>query len=426
MLGEIKSFLVRFSLFRWVQYKWTVIRYFRAHALLLNKVRQSGRASICFLVSSLPMWRLQDFYELLAKDSRFSLQIILLPFQTYAPKERDRCMRELKQFFDKRNCPYEMFDSPSIQNQWKERRPDIIFYQQLYSTIYPEPFEIDLNLDKLICFIPYSLMTCRGDWVYNTKHTNVAWKLFYPTRMHLDFARRHSFNRAGNVSVVGEPNAVKYLSSAYAFPWKPQSEGRPKRVIWAPHFSISETGYLHRASFLWMAELMKEIVRQYEGRIQFVLKPHPRLVSSLYSHPDWGEEKTNRYFDWWNSAPNAQVETGQYIDLFMTSDAMIHDCGSFTAEYLYTNKPVLFVSNDFKGAYSSLDYFGTKCMDLHYKGGSEEDVFSFLDKVVLGEDDPLAAERRRFYDDILVNEASREVGKNIYQIMTQELFSTDS
>ena len=105
---------------------------------------------------------------------------------------------------------------------------------------------------------------------------------------------------------------------------------------------------------------------------------------------------------------------------------MIHDCGSFTAEYLYTNKPVLFVSNDFKGAYSSLDYFGTKCMDLHYKGGSEEDVFSFLDKVVLGEDDPLAAERRRFYDDVLVNEASREVGKNIYHIITQELFSTGS
>ena len=222
--------------------------------------------------------------------------------------------------------------------------------------------------------------------------------------------------------VVGEPNAKKYLLSSYSYPWKSQKNEIVKRVIWSPHFSIIETGLLHRACFIWMAEPMKEIAKKYEGQIQFVLKPHPFLISSLYAHPNWGKERTDQYFDWWRENPNTQVETGAFIDLFMTSDALIHDCGSFTAEYLYTKKPVLFAAKDFSGIYTGLNYFGTRCLDLHYKAQSLEDVLSFLDNVVLGGNDSLNDSRQRFYQDILVNETAGDVGQNIYNDITQELF----
>lgn len=58
----------------------------------------------------------------------------------------------------------------------------------------------------------------------------------------------------------------------------------------------------------------------------------------------YGEKrKTDRYYSEWESLSNAQLETGKYVDLFMTSDAMIHDCGSFTIEYHYTLKPVMYL-----------------------------------------------------------------------------------
>ena len=53
--------------------------------------------------------------------------------------------------------------------------------------------------------------------------------------------------------------------------------------------------------------------------------------------------QNNKILSEWESLSNAQLETGKYVDLFMTSDAMIHDCGSFTIEYHYTLKPVMYL-----------------------------------------------------------------------------------
>ena len=48
------------------------------------------------------------------------------------------------------------------------------------------------------------------------------------------------------------------------------------------------------------------------------------------------------YFFKWESLPNARVhEDIDYYDLFATADAMITDCVSFRAEYLFANKPGL-------------------------------------------------------------------------------------
>ncbi len=396
------------------------------HNRLKRRIRKTGKANICFIVSSLPMWRLQDLYRLLSDDPRYNVSLLLVPFLTYTQDQSEKSIQELRVFFDKNNCRYQLYDADTLPSKWKKDKPDIIFYQQMYRTIYPDPIRIDSNLSRLICYLPYGLITLKGEWIYNTKYTNTAWKLFYPTKMHADFARNNSFNSAKNVVVVGDPNADKFFRSSYSFPWKKQANNNMKRVIWAPHFSILNSGPLHRASFLWMADIMLEIAKKYEGSIQFTLKPHPRLVSALYSHPDWGKEKTDLYFEQWANRPNCQIETGEYIDLFMTSDAMIHDCGSFTAEYLYTCKPVLFASNSIQSVYYTLDNFGTKCMDLHYKGESQNDIISFLDTVVLGGDDPLLKSRQAFLKEDIYNETSKDVGKNIYNYLTKELFGTDN
>lgn len=419
MFGKIKKSIIYFI--RSLYHLGLSIIYYPCHAIVKRKITKKRKANVCFIVSSLPMWRIQDLYDLLSEDPCFNTSILIAPFVNVDEAQRMESLHDLEEFFKSKKIDYQVYDPTSFHSFWKVTKPDIIFYQQLYSDIYPDLLSIDRHLDKLICYIPYGLITIKAEWIYNTRYTNLAWKLFFPTKMHFNYAREHSFNKAKNVVVVGEPNAKRYLEAQTLYPWKAQPGGTVKRVIWAPHYSITG-GYLHRSSFLWLAETMKDVAKQYENVIQFVFKPHPRLKSELYTHPDWGKEKTDLYFESWDEGANTQVETGEYIDLFMTSDAMIHDCGSFTAEYLYTKKPVLFVSYDINSVYSNLDYFGSECLRCHYIGSSKDDLMLFLNERVLRGNDPMKNERLKFYDEVLINETSGDVGKNIYRVLSDELF----
>ena len=57
----------------------------------------------------------------------------------------------------------------------------------------------------------------------------------------------------------------------------------------------------------------------------------------------WGKEKVEEYIEKINAIPNMEYqEGGEYFETFAKSSALIHDCGSFMAEYLYTKNPQCF------------------------------------------------------------------------------------
>lgn len=102
---------------------------------------------------------------------------------------------------------------------------------------------------------------------------------------------------------------------------------------------------MNYSTFLSIAEELLEFIKNTQLPVQMAFKPHPLLKSQLYNYSSWGKEKTDEYYAAWEFLPNAQLETNEYVDLFMTSDAMIHDCGSFTIEYHHTLKPVMYLVN---------------------------------------------------------------------------------
>ena len=111
--------------------------------------------------------------------------------------------------------------------------------------------------------------------------------------------------------------------------------------------------------------------------------------------------------------PNTTLVNGDYTDLFLTSSAMIHDCGTFTVEYLYLKKPVMFVGSE-KHA-DRLTKFGRMCFNQHYVGDSIEQIRSFLDNVVLNGQDPKQHERENFFTKYLLPPKNRTVAENIYE-----------
>ena len=394
----------------------------RAHRRYVAEMGRRRPVRVVFIAMSVAMWRYQHLYELLAADPRFDVHIVLSPSIDYAPEQRAHDEELMERYFAKRGIAVVPWtgDDHAV-NIRADFDPDLLFYPQPYEHLLLPEHDCTSFYDRLICYYPYAFWTSTGKWSYDFHFHNLAWRLYYSTTMHLAEAMKVATNHGRNVRVVGYPNADDFLLSDHTDVWKPQS-APCKRVVWAPHYSVTaEFGLPPRSNFLWMASLMLQLAEQYRDKLQLAFKPHPRLLTELYAHPEWGKSRADAYYKQWETGVNTQLETGEFIDLFMTSDAMIHDSGSFAVEYHYSRRPVMFVSNDMEPIMRTQSDFGKKVYELHYIGGDEVAVRHFVDDVVIAGNDPLLDEREEFFNRYLLPPGGNSVAQNTLDDIVESL-----
>lgn len=367
-------------------------------------IGKKDRIEVVFFAMNLAMWRYQGIYDLLSMDKRFNCHVVFtVAIDKKATWKSD--LEQMRDYFGSQGIQYVDFDENKgvgydVRGQIN---PDIVFYPQPYGNTYPAEHDFSVFKDKLMCYMPYSINVIKAsDWLYDLPFHNFAWKIYRPLSHDKVIASKVARNKGRNVVTSGYLNLERYLSEEVVDVWKNVNNGC-KRLIWAPHFTIetAESWLRGRGNFLWMSQMMLDIARQYKDRLQIAFKPHPRLKSELYRHPDWGKEKTDRYYQLWANMENTQLETGDFVDLFKTSDAMIHDCASFTAEYLYVNKPVAFTTRDENSILEGNSEFGRAALKQHYIVGNELEIRSFIENVVLGGEDSMAAGRTEFFETVL-------------------------
>jgi hypothetical protein len=408
-----------------LNYLWLHLWQYRAnerqHRRLVQQLRKAHRPlKVVFMAIDVAYWRYQHVYELMQNDSRFRPTIVLSPCIGHEHQEQE--MERLRQYFDARGISYVDYDFNAEPYCVREEiYPDIVFFPQPYEHLLCKAHDCLNFYDRLTCYMPYGFWISTGKLSYNMHFHNRAWRIYHCTGLHLKEAQRVATNHGRNVRIVGYANADDFLRPHHDDPWRPS--GNVKRIVWAPHFSIvsSSSTLPPRSNFLWMAELMVTLAKEYEGRIQIAFKPHPALLTQLYQHPDWGQERTDRYYDLWRTMPNTQLETGEFIDLFMTSDAMIHDSGSFVVEYHYTKNPAMFVSKDMRPILESLTDFGKEAHNIHYIGASEADIRRFIDEVVLQDHDPMRPQREQFFRDYLLPPGGKSVAQNVVDDIVESL-----
>lgn len=379
------------------------------------RLRRKEQINVVFVAMSLSMWRYQNLYETISKHPRFKATIVVLPCMTYEEKQQQKNVEELVAYFSEKECHFVIGDKSSTNNTIKELNPDILFYPQPYSNYLEEKYGHKNFRFRLLCYYPYAFWMSKGQWSYDQPLHNYAWKLFYPTELHRKDAKAFSLNRGRNIEVVGYPNADAFLSSLHCCVWKPQDKVK-KRIIWAPHFTITPS-YVNQSNFLWMADLMLEMTNRYFDKIQFVFKPHPRLFTELCKYEKWGEERTRKYYAKWESRSNTQLVSGEFIDLFMTSDAMIHDSGSFCVEYHYSGNPVMYIANNFEEQVEEKGEFGQLAMRQHYIGKNEQDIINFIENVVLTGNDPMKQGREEFVKQYLLPPNGKTVAENTMDVL---------
>ena len=393
------------------------------HQLYIKKIQKKEKIVVVFYAMNLSMWNYQHLYDLLKNNSRFKIYVVISPNCTCSSEIRKKDAEQLATYFkikgvDFFNCDEKGEVSINVR---KEIDPDILFYTQPYLPVMKKDDYCMSFQDKLICYYPYAFWSANGEWSYDLDLHKIAWKLFYSTPLHLKDAKRHC-NRGKNVVITGYPKTDDFIRLNHLDKWKIKDK-KFKRLIWAPHFTLepSMEGTVARSNFLMMHEAMIKIAQKYSDKIQIAFKPHPKLKNELYEHPEWGKERTELYYQKWRDMPNTFISEDEYIDLFMTSDAMVHDCSSFSIEYHYSKKPVMYVTRDINAYKEMLNDFGKIAIDLHYIGKTMLDVISFVENTVLKDNDPLKSKRIEFYDKYLIPSHGMSVAQYTYNNIVSSL-----
>lgn len=383
--------------------KMRVARVERMRKRFVASLKNKPKITVAFFLQSPSVWKYDSLYRLFERSERFEPVVVICPFNvhlSYDRSETQNVMKQSEEFVKKLGYRYiQTFDSE--HNKWLDIKrvlnPDVIFYTKPYKDTLPQ-YHIYKFPDRLNCYIQYGF-TCINIFRmnYNLPFYNLLWRFFVETEYQLGFSQQYQTCGGKNTQVVGSLGMETLMLPDYkpVDVWKLQPK-RKKRIIWAPHHTVD---YLFNFSnFFTYCDFMFEMAEKYKDEIQIAFKPHPVLKFKLINL--WGNERTEAYYQRWRDLPNGQLEEGYYADLFLTSDAMIHDCASFTAEYLHTRKPTMFIVKDEHTA-DHWNSFGLMCFNLHYHANRPAEVEEYIKNVVIAGNDPKAAERDDFYRNYL-------------------------
>lgn len=395
----------------------------KAQARKIEQLHQQGKARVLFFLQTPSVWKYDALYRKLEALEEFEPVVVISPYNVHLNYDKQECFRVMHQTEEfARKMGYNYVSAYNREKKkWrdikKEYQPDIVFFTKPYKDTLPA-YHIYHFQDALTLYVPYAILNIKlFHNNYGLPFHSLLWRKFVETDFQRREAAQYQYCKDENVIVTGALSDEKLMQKEYVAKdvWKPQ-EKKKKRIIWAPHHTVD---YLFNFSnFLNYCEDMLKLAEKYQDEIQIAFKPHPVLKFKLINI--WGLEKTEDYYNRWANLPNGQIEQGDYIDLFKTSDAMIHDCGSFTAEYLYAQKPVLFQIRDEK-VKEEFNSFGQMCLEQHYLAYSIEETEKFIREVVIAGKDPKKEQREKFYKDYLYPKDGVMPSEKIFNILKNAL-----
>lgn len=170
-----------------------------------------------------------------------------------------------------------------------------------------------------------------------------------------------------------------------------------RKIIIAPHHTIDrDTDGLALSTFLDHADFFLRLPEMFP-EIDFVFRPHPLLFVRLATPKWWGRDRTDAYAAAMEAHANVEFQRGgDYFGAFADSDALIHDCGSFLAEYFYTGRPQLYLSAGDGSLERQLLPFSERLYAHVYHASSDAEIGAFVRGVVAEGRDPMAAGRAAF------------------------------
>lgn len=398
----------------------------RLRRKLLKKLNRGEKIRVCLFVSRISCWTFERLYEILENSPYFEPTVVVKPFMHQGHAAMVNYMEETYSALKTKG--YRILKGYDAQtDQFLDLRgtlnPDVLFYTKYWLPQFHPNFYISKFRDKITFYTSYCFDIAYHPAVMNFELNNTVDRYFMASQIHKRMAEQYMDNGGRNVHVTGAPKLDMLLDPNYCpkSVWKPQPSPK-KRIIWAPHHSDAFPGDLYQFNaFFELHQFMLDIAEKYKDSIQIAFKPHPMLKPKL--DEKWGRRKADAYYKQWADLENGQLETGEFIDLFKTSDAMIMDSISFIAEYTAVNKPALFTIG--RQTRVKLNEFGMINFDVLYKTENSlfDDIVRFVKDVVIGGNDIKREEREAFIQQYLAAPGGKDAAQVIYENMCDEILN---
>ena len=368
---------------------------FKVSAQMISRKK---KIRVGFVLRTAAEWSGDDLYNLFANDERFEPTIFLCLSVTQPNNEiaKSAFLRGVEQFKSHGLNIVPM-------DNWKAKMPaqDVMIFLTPYFTDLTRAFRLKrITAKTLIAHITYSFtISLRGKKFYNKPMFNIAWKVFISSIIGLNLHRKKSDLGMPRSLYSGYPRIDPFFrkDSDFQFDWK-MTRPDAKKIIYAPHWSINAG--VKFATFQWNYKFMYEFAKAHP-EISWVVKPHPALASQAVAEKLFPSiEAFKEYMQAWDDLPNARVYTGAYYQaIFATSDGMIHDSGSFIAEYQFVDKPMIYLTR----AGEVFNDLGNEILKISYlvDGKDLDTIAAMIQRVFIASDDYRAAERKKVFDKYL-------------------------
>lgn len=374
---------------------WKLQRQYKGKLKRINQYAASeGKIKVAFILVFNSVFPTRPVFEAMLDNPRFDPYIVIAPnvsrghhYQMQVYTEALTALSEqypgrvIEGYCEKYDTYYELKDEFKL-----------IFFCNPYPKLVHRFHSLDYFLDKdvLTVYANYGFAAL-SFWneVLTTEFYNKIWLACIETATNLSYLKKHQQISGINGEVTGYLKMDKMASVV------PEKRER-KRIIISPHHTVWGWSTLNIGNFLTYSDLFLELPKRYP-QIDFVFRPHPLLFSNLIAHKLWTQEQIDAYVRKLEENGNAVYDhSGDYFDQFVNSDAMIHDCGSFIGEYLYTEKPCCYMLKSEEQTREGLVPLGQKCMENYYKAFEEKDIIAFIEDVVLKGNDPMKEQREAF------------------------------
>ena len=370
--------------------------FYQQHINLLKIKHRSGKKiRVCFSVAIEATFPLRSVFEKMREDDCFDPFIAVIPYTAMGKEYQIEQYEKTKAFLLKK------YPAETIVETYDEKRNDWIDISALCDFYCPpNPYDIaTVPVYRIshfaskgipVFFQMYGFTISKWHTTLVTKpEYNLFWRIYGES----SFAKKElapNFLNGENCRIAG---CVKMDALALTA----KKERSRKRVVIAPHHTI-KSGALELGTFLRYADLFQKLPDLYPD-MDFVFRPHQLLAGYLRRTDVWGNEKTDAYIRQMKSHANVEYQDGgDYFDTFVNSDALIHDCGSFMAEYLFSGHPACYLVKDAATNDKNFNEFGKECLARHYQAADESDIIRFIDDVVVGGRDPMKEERSAFVE----------------------------
>ena len=368
----------------------------RVFAAAVERIRRKDKIKVGFIVRGAAEWCGDDLYNFFAQDKRFETTVFNCLMLSKAKDElfKKDFQKGVEQLKSHGLNVVALYDKKAVVPTQDILISLTPYLKMLPSALRPE----NVNLKTLLTHIPYAFDVSTFD-LYGRLIFRTAWKVFFSSIITFGLYEKYSpvGMPRGYYSGYSRMDVFFKSDTKFHFDWK-MTRPDAKKVIWAPHWSISEG--VKFATFQWNYKLMYNFAKAHP-EISWIVKPHPNLLYSAVREKIFPSAAAfEEYLKAWNDLPNAQVYTGAYYqDIFATSDGMIHDCASFTAEYQYMDKPMIYLTRDTQ----KHNQLGEEILKASYlvDGKDLDGIAATMQRVFIEGKDDKAAVRRKVFDEYL-------------------------